>query len=244
VLPRGQISGLYCGNNSGDTAHDLDISAGTCRDSTNACDLTLSSAFVKKFDTVWAAGTGNGGMASGVTMGASTLYHVFIIKKDSDGTIDIVGDSSEICANIPAGYTYYRRIFSFVTDSSSNIQDFVRKGSWYWYTDPLLDVNVSDLGSAYTAYTLNCPCLTYGSITILANATITNGSGVVGLHVVPSAGVATQQVFMISSPATSVAGAVQLTMSIGTTSQIKAYASAASSTLTFSTNAWYDDRSL
>jgi len=49
--------GLTISNNGTDAAHDIDISAGACRDSTNAKIIDLQAAITKKIDAAWAAGT-------------------------------------------------------------------------------------------------------------------------------------------------------------------------------------------
>lgn len=137
-LPRGYIDGLILSNNGVDGDHDIDISIGECRDSTNSFDLSITSVFVKQIDATWAAGTNQGGLFSG-TVAADTWYHVFAIRKNSDGSIDFGFDTSVTAANIPSGYSNYRRIGSVLTDSSSNIIDFSQIGDEFLWLDPPLD---------------------------------------------------------------------------------------------------------
>jgi len=57
----GHIYGLTLSNDVGTPATIIDIAAGSARDSTNAIDMTITTAWTKKINAVWAAGTGNGG---------------------------------------------------------------------------------------------------------------------------------------------------------------------------------------
>ena len=119
----GYIYGLTTSNAAGDLSHDITIATGVARDSTDVVTLRLSSAMTKQIDAGWAAGTGAGGLFSG-SVGNTTWYYVFIIRKDSDGTIDCGFDTSITAANKPAGYTYYRRIGAVLTNGSANIIKF------------------------------------------------------------------------------------------------------------------------
>lgn len=154
--PRGYISGLTLSNDT-DTDHDISISAGVARDSTNTYDLTRSSAIVKQIDAAWAVGTAAGGLFSG-TVGNNTWYHVFLIRKDSDGTIDAGFDTSVTAANIPAGYTAYRRIGSVYTDGSANIRQFTQFANQFLWKSPIEDVdNETNPGTTASLKTLSVP---------------------------------------------------------------------------------------
>lgn len=155
TMPKGHISGLILSNDT-DTAHDISITAGEARDSADTYDLTLSSAMVKQIDATWAAGTNAGGLFSG-SVAIDTWYHVFLIRKDSDGSIDAGFDTSVTAANIPTGYTAYRRIGSVLTDGSANILGFQQFGKVFFFDSPLLDVNTSASTTSKTLRTLSVP---------------------------------------------------------------------------------------
>ncbi len=144
LLPRSYLAGLGL-SNAADTAHDITVAAGACRDSTNAYDMVLASALTKQSDVTWAVGTNAGGAFPGMTSAALT-YHCFIIRKDSDGTIDAGFDSSVTAANKPAGYTYYRRVGSLITDGSGNISQFYQWGDLFLYLTPTLDITTTNPG--------------------------------------------------------------------------------------------------
>ena len=127
VTPIGTyIEGLIP-SNAADADHDITISTGSASDSTNVKRLVLSTAITKKLDVIWGAGDDAGGLFTGAAAG-DTTYHYFIIEKDSDGGIDAGYDTSVIAANIPTGYTAFRRVFSFETNASVNVRGFDTTG--------------------------------------------------------------------------------------------------------------------
>lgn len=140
-----------------DTDHDIKINIGKCRDYANGVDLELTAAMVKRIDATWAAGTTNGGMFTGA-VAVDTDYHYFLIMKDSDSSIDAGWDTDVDCANIPTGYTEYRRIWSHKTDGSSNIKPYNQSGNhcvWDDYSSP--DFSSGTVANTRTALTVNVP---------------------------------------------------------------------------------------
>jgi hypothetical protein len=135
-LPRGYIDGLICSNDT-DTEHDISIAPGYARDSTNVMPLILASAIVKRIDAAWSAGTGAGGLDTG-SVGADTVYYVWLIRKDSDGSIDALFSLSATAPTMPAGYTYKRRIMSVCTDASANIIPFNQAGDHISLNTPIV----------------------------------------------------------------------------------------------------------
>lgn len=86
INPRGYLAGLGTSNNASDATNDIDIAAGTCRDSTNAKDITLASALTKRLDAAWAVGTGNGWLDIGTIANGS--YHTYAILRSDTGVVD------------------------------------------------------------------------------------------------------------------------------------------------------------
>lgn len=153
------IRGLDVNSNSSDPTHDIDISAGSTGDSTALGIISLSSTMTKRMDAAWAAGTGNGGMFTG-SMSANATYHLHLIKKDSDGTIDAGFDTSITAVNRPAGYTMYRRRASIKVTSGNAIRTFVNHFQNYFrFTGtPIDDYNVGPVGATTAiTITLNLP---------------------------------------------------------------------------------------
>lgn len=117
-------------NNVTDSAHDIDVAAGSRLAADGSTFLTLSSAITKRIDATWASGTGNGGLSSSLVAPANnTWYHVFLIKVS--GSVDVGFDTSVTAANLVADHsaTAYRRIGSVLTDGSANIIGFYQFGN-------------------------------------------------------------------------------------------------------------------
>lgn len=150
------IEGLALSNNSTDANNDIDIAAGKAVDSTGAYFLELTSGITKQLDAAWAAGTDAGGLFSG-TKASDTWYHAFLIRKDSDGSIDAGFDTSIAAANIPSGYTAYRMIGSILTDSSGNILGFTQKEDEFYWDTVIMDVKSINAGTSAVTRTLSTP---------------------------------------------------------------------------------------
>lgn len=154
-VPPGYINGLQL-SNAADVNNDITIGTGVAMDSSGLEILELAASLTKQLDAAWAAGSAAGGLFSGAKAN-STWYHVFLIQRDVDGVIDAGFDTSVSAANIPAGYTAYRRIGSIRTDGSGNIFQFSQNGDEFLWLTPKADVEVTNLGTSATLYTLTVP---------------------------------------------------------------------------------------
>lgn len=163
------IDGLVMSNGS-DSDHDIDISVGKAALFDGSIGA-LSSSITKQIDVAWAAGSNSGGLFSG-SVAVDTWYGVFIIKKDSDSSIDAGFDVSPVAANIPSGYTAYRRIGWVLTDSGANILDFttnelVGGQIRYVYDTPISDVSGGpSLPATRTLLTVSAPIETIAQMSI------------------------------------------------------------------------------
>lgn len=121
----GGIAGLVLSNNVTDTEHDIDVSPGLCKDSTGMVSILLSAAITKQIDAAWAAGSAAGGLLNG-SVAANILYHVYLLRKDADGTVDVgfLADGDDIGTYLPTGYSSYRWIGYVLTEASANIRNF------------------------------------------------------------------------------------------------------------------------
>ena len=150
MWPNNYIDGLQLALN-GTNTQSLSIIVGVAKDSTNTFNMTLASTFYKTLASTFSAGAGssgspNGGLATG-TVAALTWYHVFLIAKDS-GVTDIYFDTSVTAANIPSGWTYYRRIGSIKTNASSaNILPFTQTGGYFAWQNTLVEVNGANIAN-------------------------------------------------------------------------------------------------
>lgn len=160
ALPRGyrDRNGLKIEQDTGDTAHDIKINIGECRDKNDAGDLRLTSEIVKQIDANWVAGTNQGGFPSG-TRSPSTWYHVFLIGK-TDGTVDAGFDDAidaSTLLGVATGYTLYRRVGSVYVDASSNIKDFHQEGDLFFWIVPTSDYNTTNPGTGLITVSLSTP---------------------------------------------------------------------------------------
>jgi hypothetical protein len=175
-LPRSYLAGLGLANDT-DAAHDIVIAVGTCRDSANAYDMTLAAVLTKRLDAEWAAGDDAGGIFTG-SVGNTTWYHVFLIRKDSDGTIDAGFDTSITAANKPAGYSNYRRLGSVLTDGSANILPFFQVGDEFRWVTGIKDVTTTNPGTNAVTRVLSTPLGVRTLAIIYAGQTNTGGTGI------------------------------------------------------------------
>ena len=183
-ITRGYIDGLIASNDAGDTDHDIAIANGAASlidGAGNYNIFELTTALVKQIDAVWSEGTDAGGRASGVALTVDTHYYLFLIAKD-DGTIDAGFDTDVDATNLLADatdYTWYRHIMDVITNSSSNIFDFVQ----YVNAVVILDDEILDIDDAvgtidvFQTGTTSVPPNTYGLFRGLGEASAANEVG-------------------------------------------------------------------
>lgn len=149
-------------NNVSDANNDIDFPAGVFQVS-DGSNQGVATAKTKRSDATWAAGTGNGGMAAGVTKSANTWYHCFNLLNPLTGATDDGFDSSVTATNlladaavIAAGFTKYFLVESIRTDGSANILGFKQNGNTMQFTTPIVDTTTTITTSRAT-YTLKTP---------------------------------------------------------------------------------------
>ncbi len=161
VIPS-SMNGLIMSNDT-DTAHDINVIAGSAASSGDTLQMILASEMTKQIDVTWVAGDDAGGLSSSLTAPANnTWYHVFLIRVGT--AIDVIFDTSLVCANGVADHsvTEYRRIGSVLTDGSANILQFIMyedgggSTETIW-TTPIEDVDVTDQSTTAVARTLSVP---------------------------------------------------------------------------------------
>ena len=146
AVGRSYIAGLTLSNDA-DADHDILIAVGIAIDNTNGAVLELTTAITKRIDAGWAAGDDGGGLFSG-SAANDTWYHIHLIKKDSDNSIDAGFDTSVTAANIPAGYTAFRRLGSVLTNGSANIIGFSQNGDEFLWDVPVSDYSANNPGTS------------------------------------------------------------------------------------------------
>jgi len=129
----GDINGLLISNNAGTPDSEIDIGAGSARDSTDMYTM-VGAAMTKDFLLDWALGDGNGGVASGLSgtgLQADEEYRLFQIGH-TDGSVDYGLDTASDASGLLAdtsGYTLYRQFGWVLTDASADIRHFIQSAS-------------------------------------------------------------------------------------------------------------------
>jgi len=159
AFPQGHIDGLITSNSGVDSAHDIVIATGECRDSTDANNINLTSSIIKRIDADFVEGTNNGGFPSALTLTSETKYHVFILLKD-DGTVDAGFDTSLTATNLltdATNYLKFRRIGFVQTNDSTNIEQFVQDGDDFIWVTPIQDLSTNVLTTSELQLELSVP---------------------------------------------------------------------------------------
>lgn len=91
------------------------VNPGSCYDSTK--EVVLSSEVVQS--------------KQNASQSASTTYYVYVIGDDSGNQIDVLISTLSVTPNLPSGYTKYRQIGNYTTDSDSNISIIKSYGNDY-----------------------------------------------------------------------------------------------------------------
>jgi len=81
----------------------------------------------------------------------SAWNHFFLIRNDTTGAIDAGWDTDLAAANIPAGYTEYRRIRSYLTDATFNLIQSIQWGDYFRWTTIITSVS-EDISADWTVY--------------------------------------------------------------------------------------------
>ncbi len=197
-LARGYISGCI-GSNGSDATNDINITAGSCRDSTDAFNGTVAAnTSGKQLDANWSASpTTNSGMRNSAAGIANGTYHIYAAWK-ADGTqtiyayAGVAGTDPDSAAAITTmltalqaesggtGFVYARRLFSILRESAS-IVAFYQWGDIFLRKVPAFDINNVTVGVSQTLVALSVPL----GIVVEARLTATctsNATGPVFLH--------------------------------------------------------------
>ena len=130
LTPQEFVAGLTLSNNAGDPNNKIDIAPGRARGS--GVTVEISSTITKRLDANWSEGDGEGGLDTG-SKAANATYHVFVIRKDDDGTGDVLFSTSATSPTVPVGWTRVQRLGAVLTDASGNIWPFVQSGNTFFF---------------------------------------------------------------------------------------------------------------
>ena len=99
------ISGFTITKDSGSPNNTIIVSDGSCYDSTKTVVLNKNNLSTKTNDN----------------QAANATYYVYIIGNATGSQIDILISESGVTPGLPSGYTLYRQIGNYTTNSSNNI---------------------------------------------------------------------------------------------------------------------------
>ncbi len=235
---RGYLAGLTLSNDSGTPNTKLDVSPGVCVDDTGAAMMNLGSGVID-CTTVGANGLDAGSLA------ATTWYHAFAICKASGGAPTLLASTSLASPTLPSGYTLKRRLGSFRTDGSSHILGFSQNGDEFLWAAAMGDVNVANLGTTATLFTLTVPASLRCNALFRAFALQAAVGTLVLLNSLDENSVAANSPAGNDSIITQAANIYvggHFNLRTNTSGQIRAVSSAASTALLIATYGWIDYR--
>jgi hypothetical protein len=144
-----------------DTAHDLNITAGSVKATDGAYDLVLETEITKRIDATWAVGDDAGGWESGTSIPTSGIIYVWLIASSTSGVVDVLFSLSATSPTMPSGYDKKRRILSWPTDASDNLLPAIHDGlDGVYLTERISDlVDTTLTNAAEETGTFLCPAL-------------------------------------------------------------------------------------
>lgn len=124
------------------TTTTISFGVGSCRDSTDSVNIFVSSGQTKNLNAPWVAGTGNGGLQSGLTFSNGTFYYLFAIFRSDTGGTDYFVSNTDTAPTLPGSYTYFCRFGAILTDLTfAQVRPFVHDVSnndWWLTTSDLI----------------------------------------------------------------------------------------------------------
>lgn len=152
---RGFIDGFEVGAPGG--ANVITIGPGVCIDSTNTHFIKITTTFTKSLAS-FAAGTGNGGLDTGTTLGAiNTPYFILAILNPTTGATDYILSLSATAPTLPTGFTIFRVVGWDKTDGSKNLLQIQQRGDKFIYGATVIDANAITVGTTAVLTTLTVP---------------------------------------------------------------------------------------
>lgn len=244
AILRSYLAGLTLSTAGSSTT--FSVAAGSATDGGNTDFMVLSSAITKDFASTWTVGNNGGALDTGSTA-SNTWYHVHLIKRVDTQVVDALVSLSATNPTLPANYTLSRRIGSMKTDGSSKWTLFSQNGDEFLWSVPVNDVNVTNLGTTATLYTLTVA--TGLKVNALVRYFMSNASvGTVLLINSPDEAVASSNSpignVTAQNPVAGATGGTMNAMNVrtNTSAQIRAVSSSASTTFALATYGWIDRR--
>ncbi len=138
------------------------VNATTCGVATGqarigATPVEVAAAMTKRLDAVWAPGSGNGGLDTGVVQPNQT-YHLRVIRNATTGVADLLFSLSATAPAMPSGWNSIQRLQAIKTDGAGAIRPFVTDGKETRLVTPVEEYS----GGARSLALLTCAGLPAG----------------------------------------------------------------------------------
>ena len=148
------IEGGLVTNNTTDSAHDIDIAPLHYVNNATGIEGRIASTLTKRCDADWAEGNNQGANFPSGALASATRYGIYLIRKDSDGTLDVIRSTSTNDSDTPSGWTRLHLIWWLFTNTADdNIAQFDgyengrRRGFIFARARSLLNGNVGTAGT-------------------------------------------------------------------------------------------------
>ena len=244
----GQIYGIKLANSAGDLVNDIDLSAGFAFSNDAAlasvARLTLGSTLTKRLDASWAVGTNQGGLDTGSI--ANATYFVWLIQRPDTGVVDALFSLSASAPTMPANYTK-KALLGAIIRAGGTILAFTQTGDYFGLTTPVLDISVTNPGTASVTRTLaSVPLgiIVEASLTVASEGTASSASyayvrPLTATDQAPASGAA--PLYNVGSLTPNVHGSTSLTIATNASAQIatRNAASDAGSAIRICTFGWW-----
>lgn len=177
-LPVGYSAGIRLSNNTSDATNDIDFSAGTVRDDSNAVDLTLAATNVKQLDVEFAEysaiGTPSGGRAAADDLTGVKWFRCWIIGGPGKNTQGFFSTSAN--PTLPSGFTW-KAHRGWIYWGGSTIKAFKQVGrNRFDWAEEVMDWDLHNPGNSAVNRTVTAPPNTIARLTIGTGNGTTNGN--------------------------------------------------------------------
>lgn len=158
LFPLGYFYGFNITNNSGAPNTTIDVGAGQAKttDNLNTISILTTISGILQSSGTWSAGTGQNKLDTGAKAN-STWYHIFAIRRTSDGAGDIIFSLSPTTPTLPSGYSGIRWLYAIYTNVSGNIKQFVNEGDLTFWKDVNNDINSSGVPAGTSTLPIAVP---------------------------------------------------------------------------------------
>lgn len=150
----GNLVGLTTSNTPSFTTTRMTVGTGGCRDSTNMINMALAAPLNKSLTSTWASGNNNGGRESSwAALANGQSGFTFLIYNPTTHATDVLFSQSPTAPTLPAGYTYFRRVGSFLLETAStSIHQFLQIGTYFEYFTRSADYAATANGGGVAYY--------------------------------------------------------------------------------------------